>query len=151
MRPRIPTPAPKRCDVPALGPVPPSRSGNVSQTLPPSVPRRTHRERWSVYLLRNERNALYTGATNDLTKRLHAHKHKLAKGAKFTKTCKTLELVYHCEVGPRSLALRIEAGIKRLTKPQKEVLVASQPDQRQLLILTGTAQGVRSKEVKRST
>lgn len=104
-------------------------------------------------MLRNERNALYTGATNDLAKRVHQHKHKLAKGAKFTKACKSLALVYHCEVGPKALALKIEAGIKKLKKPEKETLVAANPNLSQLLVLTlrRKAEGVRPRDVKRKT
>jgi putative endonuclease len=97
---------------------------------------RTNTKKWSIYLLRNERNALYTGVTTNLPKRLHAHKNKLARGAKFTKACKSLELVYHCEVGPRTLALKIEARIKRLKKSQKNVLVSSNLSLNQLLEFT---------------
>jgi len=94
-------------------------------------------ENWSVYILRNERNALYTGATSRLDRRLAEYRSKLSRGAKFTRACQSLELVYHCAVGPRSLALRIEAKIKRLKKPQKELLIASEPEVHQLLELLG--------------
>ncbi|HXV21519.1 MAG TPA: GIY-YIG nuclease family protein [Desulfuromonadales bacterium] len=94
-------------------------------------------ENWSVYILRNERNALYTGVTNRLGRRLAEHRNKLARGAKFTRACQSLDLVYHCAVGPRSLALRIESKIKRLQKPQKELLVASAPELHRLLELLG--------------
>jgi putative endonuclease len=94
-------------------------------------------ETWSVYILRNERNALYTGATSRLSRRLAEHRGKLARGAKFTRACRSIDLVYHCAVGPRSLALRIEAKIKRLKKTQKELLVASAPEVDQLLELLG--------------
>jgi putative endonuclease len=94
-------------------------------------------ENWSVYILRNERNALYTGATSRLGRRLTEHRRKLARGAKFTRACQSLDLAYHCAVGPRSLALRIEAKIKRLKKPQKELLVASAPELNLLLELLG--------------
>jgi len=94
-------------------------------------------ENWSVYFLRNERNALYTGVTSHLDRRLTEHRRKLARGAKFTRACQSLDLVYHCAVGPRSLALRIEAKIKRLKKAQKELLVSSAPALNQLLELLG--------------
>jgi len=92
---------------------------------------------WSVYILRNERNALYTGATCELGRRLAEHRNKLAKGARFTRACQSLDLVYHCAVGPRSLALRIEAKIKQLKKTQKELLVSSRPELNRLLVLLG--------------
>ena len=88
---------------------------------------------WSVYLLRNERNALYTGASSDVHRRLQQHRNKRGKAARFTRACQTLELVYHCEVGPRSLALRVEAKIKKLAKAEKERLVTAAPDPKQLL------------------
>jgi putative endonuclease len=94
-------------------------------------------ENWSVYILRNERNALYTGVTSRLDRRLAEHRNKLARGAKFTRACQSLDLVYHCAVGPRGLSLRIEAKIKRLKKQQKELLVASAPGLNRLLELLG--------------
>jgi putative endonuclease len=94
-------------------------------------------DNWSVYILRNERHALYTGVTSQLGRRLAEHRSKLTRGAKFTRACRSLELVYHCTVGPRSLALRIEAKIKRLDKTQKELLVASAPELNRLLELLG--------------
>lgn len=94
-------------------------------------------ENWSIYILRNERNALYTGVICQLDRRLSEHRNKLSRGAKFTRACQSLDLVYHCAVGPRSLALRIEAKIKRLKKSQKELLVASAPAMDRLLALLG--------------
>lgn len=90
---------------------------------------------WTVYLLRNERNALYTGITNNLPRRLHEHRERLAKGARYTRACRVLDLVYNCEVGTRSTALKIELKIKKLTKTQKESLVAARPEVDQLLEL----------------
>jgi putative endonuclease len=80
---------------------------------------------WTVYILRNEKNALYTGITTDLGRRLNEHKNKLATGAKFTRSCKTLDLVYHCEIGERGPALTVESKIKHLKKKNKEVIVQS--------------------------
>ncbi|MBU2496140.1 MAG: GIY-YIG nuclease family protein [Candidatus Omnitrophica bacterium] len=37
---------------------------------------------WTVYMLRNEKNALYTGITTNLERRLKEHKNKLEKGSK---------------------------------------------------------------------
>ncbi|MDO9263335.1 MAG: GIY-YIG nuclease family protein [Desulfosalsimonadaceae bacterium] len=80
---------------------------------------------WWVYLLRNERNALYTGITTHVERRLKEHREKRAKGARFTRSCREITLVYHCGVGDRSLALKVEARIKRLKKYQKEIIVSS--------------------------
>jgi len=81
---------------------------------------------WTVYILRNEKNALYTGITTNLKRRLNEHKNKLVKGAKYTRSCKTLDVVYHCEIGERGQALKVEAKIKRLKKDKKEIIVATE-------------------------
>jgi len=80
---------------------------------------------WTVYILRNENNALYTGITTNLKRRLSEHSNKSLKGAKFTRSCKTLVLVYHCAIGEHGPALSVEAKIKRLKKAKKEIIVQS--------------------------
>ncbi len=81
---------------------------------------------WTVYILRNEKNALYTGITTNLKRRLNEHKNKCLKGAKFTRSCKELNLVYHCAIGERGPALKVEAKIKRLKKDKKEIIVTAE-------------------------
>jgi putative endonuclease len=88
---------------------------------------------WSVYILRNERNALYTGISNDLPRRLAEHRAGGHRSARFTRGCTTLELVYHCQLGDRSLALKVELRIKKLPKKHKEALVSFTPERQQLL------------------
>lgn len=88
---------------------------------------------WFLYLLRNERGALYTGITTDLSRRIREHRARSGRGGKFTRGCKSLELVYDCEVGNRSLASRAEVRVKRLSKNRKEALVNDRPDRRALL------------------
>jgi putative endonuclease len=88
---------------------------------------------WSVYILRNERNALYTGISNNLPRRLAEHRAGGCRSARFTRGCTTLELVYHCQLGDRSLALKVELRIKKLDKRRKEALVATTPNRQQLL------------------
>lgn len=88
---------------------------------------------WLVYILRNERNALYTGISNDLPRRLAEHRAGGCRSARFTRGCTTLELVYHCQLGDRSLALKVEIRIKKLDKKRKEALVATTPNRQQLL------------------
>jgi putative endonuclease len=89
--------------------------------------------RWVLYLLRNERNALYTGITTDLSRRLGEHRARSGRGGKFTRSCKSLVLVYDCDLGSHSLALKAELRVKGLSKARKEVLVARRPDRRGLL------------------
>ncbi|ALC16286.1 putative endonuclease, GIY-YIG superfamily [Desulfuromonas soudanensis] len=90
---------------------------------------------WSLYILRNERNALYTGISNDLPRRLAEHRAGGCRGARFTRGCTTLDLVYTCKLGDRSLALKVELRVKKLHKRRKEALVAATPNRQQLLDL----------------
>jgi putative endonuclease len=88
---------------------------------------------WTLYLLRNERGALYTGITTDLERRLSEHRGESRKGARYTRACKNLDLVFSCAIGDRSAALKAEARIKKLRKAEKEELVSKQPDRDSLL------------------
>ena len=78
---------------------------------------------WSVYILRCADGSLYTGATNDLGARLL--RHGRGKGAAYTRARLPVELVFHELAGDRGAALRREAAIKRLTRPEKLALVAA--------------------------
>ena len=89
---------------------------------------------WTLYLLRNERGALYTGITTDLERRFRQHTGEIARGAKFTRACSSLEIVYQAEIGDRSLASKVEARVKGLSKGDKENLVCRQPDTEDLLV-----------------
>jgi putative endonuclease len=80
---------------------------------------------WTVYMLRNERNALYTGVTTNLERRLAEHQKKISRCARFTRSCKSVDLVYHCDIGGHGAALTVEAKIKRLAKDRKEMIVAA--------------------------
>ena len=76
---------------------------------------------WYVYMLRCSDNSLYTGYTNDIKRREHAH--NTGKGAKYTKSRRPVHLVYWEEFEDRSDALKRECAIKKLTKQQKELLL----------------------------
>ena len=79
---------------------------------------------WFVYLLRCGDGSLYTGSTNDVSRRLAAHQR--GKGAKYTRSRLPVELVYQEEAPDQSAALRREAAIKRMTRQQKLGLVREQ-------------------------
>ena len=78
---------------------------------------------WYVYILRCGDNTLYTGITDDVPRRLAAH--RAGKGAKYTRGRGPLELVYQERVPDKSAALRREAAIKRLRRGEKERLIES--------------------------
>ena len=74
---------------------------------------------WCVYMLRCVDGTIYTGCTSALSRRLLAH----ARGsAKYTRSRLPVELVYCEPVSDRSSALRREAALKKLTRPQKLAL-----------------------------
>lgn len=77
---------------------------------------------WYVYMLRCGDGTLYTGMTDDVQRRLAAH--RSGKGAKYTRGRGPLELVYTEEQPDKGSALRREHKIKKLRREQKEALIA---------------------------
>lgn len=77
---------------------------------------------WYVYILRCKDDTLYTGITDDLERRLEAH--RAGKGAKYTRGRAPLELVYFESCPDRSAALRREYAIKHLSRQEKLSLCA---------------------------
>lgn len=76
---------------------------------------------WFVYMLRCGDGSLYTGCTNNLPRRLEAH--RSGRGAKYTRSRLPVTLAYHEAAADRSAALRREAAIKQLKRPQKLALI----------------------------
>ena len=77
--------------------------------------------KYIVYILRTNKNTLYTGQTNDLEKRLA--KHRSGRGAKYMKCFESFELVYTEQFETLSEALKREYEIKQMTKANKEALI----------------------------
>jgi putative endonuclease len=88
---------------------------------------------WSIYLLRDEYNSLYTGITTDVDRRFREHMEGGPRSAKFTRFKKQLELVYSCKIGDRSLVSKVEYRLKRLKKTEKEAIVQRGESARDLL------------------
>lgn len=78
-----------------------------------------------VYILRTSANTLYIGQTNNLEKRLREHREKKGRGAKYTRSFSSIELVYKEEFKTRSEAMKREIELKKLTKSKKEALILS--------------------------
>ena len=76
-----------------------------------------------TYILRCRDGTLYTGWTNDLEKRLAAH--NAGEGAKYTRSRRPVELVYHECFETKAQAMRREAAIKRLTREEKLALIGT--------------------------
>ena len=77
-----------------------------------------------VYMVRCADGSLYSGWTNDLARRLRAHKGGKA-GAKYTHAKGAVKLTYAERCTDKSAALKREAALKKLSKPEKEVLCAA--------------------------
>ena len=75
---------------------------------------------WTVYILRCGDGTLYTGCTNDLPRRLEAH--RSGRGAKYTRSRRPVALAWQEEQPDRSAALRREAQVKKLSRAQKLAL-----------------------------
>jgi putative endonuclease len=74
-----------------------------------------------VYLLRCADDSLYCGWTDDVERRLAAH--RAGKASRYTRSRLPVELARVIEVADRSAALREEARIKRLPRSAKLALL----------------------------
>lgn len=74
-----------------------------------------------TYMLKCSDGSLYTGWTNDLEKRVAAHKE--GRGAKYTKSHLPVALVYHEVFETKEEAMRREYAIKHMTRAQKLALI----------------------------
>jgi putative endonuclease len=83
---------------------------------------------WYVYILETRDGRLYTGATNDLERRMRQH--QAGQGAAFTRAFKFKKLRYSEEHPDRSSALKREKHIQHLSRAAKLSLI------RRLSILT---------------
>ena len=77
---------------------------------------------WYLYILRCADDTLYTGITDDLNRRLSAHRE--GKGAKYTRARLPVELVWWEECPTKQAAMSREWHVKRLTREQKLALIA---------------------------
>jgi uncharacterized protein (TIGR02453 family) len=80
---------------------------------------------WFVYVARCGDDSLYTGITTDPARREAAH--NSGRGAAYTRARGPVRLVYLEPARNRGAALRRELAIKRLSKTQKERLLARGP------------------------
>lgn len=78
---------------------------------------------WYVYVVRCRDNSLYTGITTDITRRVDEHNNQNKQAANYTRSRRPVKLVYWETCATRSEALSREAGVKQLSKAEKESLV----------------------------
>ena len=84
-----------------------------------------------VYIMTNKSRTLYTGVTNDLTRRVYEHKHKLVPG--FTAKYNITYLVYYEDFQNINAAITREKQIKGWLRAKKIALIESlNPDWKDL-------------------
>jgi len=79
------------------------------------------------YILLCADGTLYSGSTNDIEKRLHAHNH-LKNGAHYTKIRRPVSLVHKECFETFREARRRESVFKKMTKKEKESLIGDAAD-----------------------
>jgi putative endonuclease len=77
---------------------------------------------WFVYIIQNEKGHLYTGITTDIERRFNEHSTS-KKGAKFFRSGAPVKIVFKKKCPNRSVASKLEAAVKKLTKKQKLLLL----------------------------
>jgi putative endonuclease len=75
-----------------------------------------------VYILRCGDGSLYCGWTTDVDRR--RAEHGAGKGGRYTRSRQPVELAWSKPMPSRGAAMREEARIKRLTRPEKLRLIA---------------------------
>ena len=80
---------------------------------------------WYVYILCCKDGSLYTGITDNVQKRLAAH--RCGKGAKYTKGRGPLTLHYVEQCQTKGDALSREYAIKALKLTEKQALISQEP------------------------
>lgn len=77
---------------------------------------------WWVYILECSDSTLYTGITNNLSRRLNEH--KAGKGSKYTRGRTPVKLKNAWSYSTRGIASKVEYAIKKLTREEKLILCA---------------------------
>ena len=75
---------------------------------------------WSVYMVKCANGAFYTGITNRL--KLRIADHNSGRGARYTAAFGPVKLIWHKRSKNRSTASKLEARIKKMTRPEKKEL-----------------------------
>jgi len=82
-------------------------------------------EHWSLYIIKASDASFYTGITTDVERRFDEHSQG-QKGAKYFNGRNPVKVVYREDGHSRSSASRREAEIKKLSRSEKESLIALQ-------------------------
>jgi predicted GIY-YIG superfamily endonuclease len=72
---------------------------------------------WVLYILKCRDNTLYTGITNDVSRRVEQHNHGTA--SRYTRSRLPVKLIFSEPCRNRSQALKKEYGVKQLSRKEK--------------------------------
>ncbi len=90
----------------------------------PSYLRAPHENRYWVYFLSSKnRETLYIGVTNDLSKRLRDHRNPTPDSTAFTTRYHTTDLVYYEPFDGAEVAIASEKQLKAWRREKKDALV----------------------------
>ena len=78
---------------------------------------------WYLYMVRCRDGTLYTGISTDIDRRLAEHRGGGDAGSKYLKGRGPLTLLSQKRLGSRSLALKVENMVKKLSKAKKEKFI----------------------------
>ncbi len=81
---------------------------------------------WYVYLLECSDETLYTGITNDLPRRMDAH--KSGRGSKYVRGHRYGRLLHAILCDDKSAAARMEYAVKQLERNEKVTFFVSHED-----------------------
>ena len=81
-------------------------------------------DQWHLYILRCKDETLYTGITNNLQRRFEEHQSNSPRCAKYLRGRQPLTMIYHTAFDSKSLALKAEIKVKKLTANQKRLLAS---------------------------
>ena len=79
-------------------------------------------QQWHLYMIRTNQGHLYTGITQNVSRRFLEHQEGGKKAAKYLRGKGPLKLVFQQKIGSRSSALKAESSLKKLSKLKKESL-----------------------------
>jgi putative endonuclease len=73
-----------------------------------------------IYIIRSEKNTLYTGITTDIFRRLEEHFYQGKKAARYTKSFKIEDIEMILIANNRAIASKVEYYLKSFSKDKKE-------------------------------
>jgi Predicted endonuclease containing a URI domain len=74
---------------------------------------------WWLYVLECSDGSLYTGVTNDISRRVRQHNGELTGGARYTRSRRPVKLYFYWTYNNKSEAMKAEHAFKKLSRKQK--------------------------------